>query len=486
MNGNELKLADVLTVEDDPALLEFRCAHTAVLLWPYVRTMFLRTVMSDLMYRTPLVELRKSAAPPLGRALSTMGRSVLNNAAYRLNGRCRAPVCIMTDGISNRLVEGRWFNRLSDYFALAMPAQTLAIEDHFDWQWPTPRHFPRVMYHAPRQACNVVAGRLLVRERHRRRAKELVQLVSQRAQTHLGWEIGSGRARLLATTLARKLAAMPLQYRAYASMLKRVSPRILLINMGCYGPSATLVAAAREQDVKTAEYQHGAVSSGHDAYNLAPALRDSQDYRRTLPDHFLAFGAWWAEQINMPVSKIALGNPHREAQLATLQRPAHAGRDILLLGDGIEADKYLELARQLVPRVAGRDLRVVFRPHPIERPAVEAAFGSGTDGVAIDPNPDIYASLAAAHAVVSEQSSGLFEAVGLASRVFVWNTAKSRFGLPSHPFRTADSADHLAALLDDPHAGTMAREATAAIWATDWRANYEQFLRTCGVEPQRS
>ena len=63
----------------------------------------------------------------------------------------------------------------------------------------------------------------------------------------------------------------------------------------------------------------------------------------TLPKHFLSYGKWWDQYLSLPLNKIAIGNPHRDSQLSRLT-PLKNKTDILVLGDGIETEMYLELA----------------------------------------------------------------------------------------------------------------------------------------------
>ncbi len=103
-----------------------------------------------------------------------------------------------------------------------------------------------------------------------------------------------------------------------------------------------------------------------------------------------------------------------------------------MLSDGIDFPLYLALAQGIAPAARSLGWRVVLRPHPLERTAVAAQYGERVGDVAIDRAGELYASLAAAHAVVSEVSTGLFEAVGVAlDEVFLWDTAKSRLRRPT-------------------------------------------------------
>lgn len=474
-----LTLGAILAVEDDPALLDFKCGHTGILLWPMVRVPFFRAIMSDMLYGSPLV----GTTVPNLKAIGALGKATVHNAIYARHAK--ADILMMASGMGNLIKDGRWFNRLSDHFALASPDQTLVVEDFFKWQWPFPRHNNRILFHAPTQVAFALVGRALCREAHLRQAQRLVSLVSQRGEQLLGWNLGAERARILIHSLAWKSAALPWLYRRYRAMLERVQPKILIKEEACYGSAAALMRAARGLGIVTAEYQHGAVSAGHDAYNLAPTLRNSIEYQKTLPEYFLGYGQWWNDQINVPVTKIAIGNPHRSEQLQRYAaRPQQERNDILVLGDGIETKHYLGMAQQLVQQLNGK-FTVAFRPHPMERATVLAEHANGNAGdVRIDQNGDIYQSFMTAYAVVSELSTGLFEAVGLASRIFIWDTPKARFGFPNHPFCVFDDAGDLAYQLFENNGKELTAEQSKEIWAPNWRENYQRFLAGIGLKQE--
>lgn len=476
-----LTISDILKVEDDPALLDFRCSVTGLPLWPQVRVALFRMLMSDVLYGVRLTGA-SSAAKSWKRAAWTMLRSLSHNAKQFQGNGLRARICITSDGVADQLVDGRWFNRLIDHFIAVRPDDSLAIADQFEWRWPFPRHHDRILLHAPWQAVNAIRGKMCGQAHHHRQADDLVQLVCDRARQHVGWSLDAERRAALTAMLVRKAASMPWQYDAYARLLARIQPVVLLVGGGCYGPATTLIAAAKGLGIHTAEYQHGAISAGHDAYNFAPAIRDSEVYRKTLPDHFLGYGSWWNEQINAPVCKWAIGNPHRTEQLSGLGNAAAPQTDLLVLSDGIEFNLYLDLARSLTSAAAALGLRVVLRPHPLERTRVFELTERQTGGVTIDRNVDLYESFRTAHAVVSEVSTGLFEAVGIVPRIFIWDTAKSRFGYPRHPFRTFGSVDELTELLTRRNEGALRDALTSdCIWAEGWRKRFAEFLTEQGV-----
>ncbi len=464
-------LAQLIEIENDPVFLEFRCPHSGALLWPLVRNQFLRQLISDLYYQqAPLV----AAVPavPRRQALGALSRVLGHNLQQ---GRMRGEVLVIGTGAGHFQREGRWFNRITDYLAQESPTDTVMVEGVVDWHVPYPRWNQRVAYWLPWQGAITLTGRLLMRDRHVAAARELLEYARQRTAQLLGLTIADSNMDMLVGMLARKLARLPVMQYAYRRLLERVQPRLVLLEQACYGDFALFNQVAREMGVRVAEPQHGMVSGGHDAYCYAPVLRESEAYRACLPHDFLGYGAWWNSQINVPVQKWVIGNPHYSEQRRSISPAQGAQTDILLLGDGIEFSLYLALSQELAQLLRGH-YRIVLRPHPLERAEVQLRFPEGRAGdVLIDSNRDIYSSFATAHAVVGEVSTGLFEAQGIAGRVLLWETAKARFSYPQHPFCSFADARALVEALQAPRSAQT--EALAEeIWAPGWAGNFRKYL----------
>lgn len=410
-----------------------------------------------------------------------MTKSVVRNTWFHLTRQSRADVCFFSVGIANQFIDGKWFNRLSDHFALSCQASTLTVEEHHEWKWQFPRHNARVISHAPRQSVNTAIATLSVRDEHRRQAAELVRALSERCQKYLDWTLDLTREAWLIKTLAGRTAAMPWQYQAYQRMLRRIRPTLLFVEAAAYGgPLATLIAAARGIGITTAEFQHGSISAGHDAYNFAPAVLESKALSSVLPDYFLGYGQWWNDQINLPAQKLVIGNPHRDAQLAKIDTLKTAKNELLILSDGMNFEIYLELAKQLEARALARGLKIILRPHPIEQSAVAAKYGRGSGGISIERQDDFYEALARADTIVSEISTGLFEAIGIARKIYLWETPKSLFTYPAHPFDRFSQASDIADFGDNTASTSAA--GVAPYWALDWAGNFHKFLEGLGVQ----
>jgi len=472
MNPN-LTLAKVLAIEDDPAILEHRCASTGLLTWPLLRSQFLRSLTSPLHYQG----VQTIVPPPprrYRRALSALPKVLWANATrWR---RFHGDILIMASGAGHFQRSSRSFNRITDYFAMESIERTVTIEGLMDWLVPLDRFNERAYYFLPWQGRIDLLGKLRQRRRHDEAAAELVECVRKRARDLLGLSIADAQADYLKSMVAMKIARLPGLLGTYRALLERVRPKLVLLEQGCYSDLGVFNLVAREMRVRVAEPQHGLISSGHDAYSYAATLRNNADYRRYLPHDFLGYGSWWNEQINAPVAKWVIGHPHYIEQRELHAHADAAKSTIVVLSDGFDFEKYLSLARELASRIGDKH-RVVVRPHPLERERVWSQFdGATSGGVVVDRARDIYPTLAAAFAVVGEISTGLFEAIGLAERIYLWATPKALYACPQHPFVEFRDVAELAERVLAPASEAAQRLDVESIWASDWRGNYRRYL----------
>ena len=464
-------MQEILAVENDSTFLDFKCLKTGYLLWPLIRQEFIQFITSDLLYKSaPLISLNRSIAYP--KALSSLLKAECHNLVT--SRRAKGNVLLMASGAGLFLKDGKWFNRLSDYFAFVSPSETLVLEDFFNWHWPHPRRNQKIIYHAPIQVYLALKGRLSVNQSHARQGRDIVSHFRVRAKEILDWELSASATVSFERRIARKIAEVPIKKQMYTNFLTQKNTKLVIKEEGCYGHSSILNRTARDLGIVVAEYQHGTIHAGHDAYNVAPKLLSSQDYSDTLPQHFLSYGEWWHQYLRLPVNKIAIGNPHRTSQLSKLTSVVNKS-DVLILGDGIETGLYIDLAIFLAKNLDS--FRIVFRPHPLERAKLQGLLVKKSLGkVIIDKNLDIYDSFCNAHVVVNEVSTGLFEAVGLVDRVMIWETPKSKFYYPEHPFASFVDANDLLEKIKDGKTGLLDPKSLHSVWAEGWEENYKNFL----------
>ena len=239
---------------------------------------------------------------------------------------------------------------------------------------------------------------------------------------------------------------------------------------------AVFNATARDMGVTVTDLEHGLVTSGHDAYNVAPTLAAVQ---RSLPTH---------PALSVPdLRGVVAGSIQRASRTQGHHRQPPSHRDAPDVG-----------ARGAPPEPPGPGRGVRTRPLPavlrnpgggcptvaegrVQAPPIERARVDHDPGrsFSIDTEPDLYASFALAEAIVAEASTGLFEAVGLVPRIFVWDTAKSRFYLGEHPFAAIAEPEDLSMGSRRPP-GAAYLPASSKACGPDWQLRFLDFTRDPG------
>ena len=376
--------------------------------------------------------------------------------------------------------EGGSLNRLSDHFALATPGRSVVWEDIAFPQYivPNNRANPDVLYTLPFIVKRFLYTKSCPTFALNRVANSFARFVAERALRSFRLDLGSEWRVALQRMIVQTVSRYAFDRNHYERLYSRSQPRIVIIEAACYGHQSPAVLVARAMGIPVAEYQHSFITRGFSAYNFAPALTQSSNFRATLPDYFLSYGQWWNDRFDAPVEKIVVGNPHRSEYLAraSFASVAVERRDVLVLAKAAEAERYLALARELA-NLAGSRMRIVFRQKhgdavPSNRPIV-----LGPNQVIVDNNADFYASLASAEVVVGGPSTTLMEAIGEARRVFIWDDEAGRFQYPENIFERFSTARDLYDRLCAPADPSIDVPAADDVWARDWQVRYKEFLQ---------
>lgn len=476
ISDNAANLFDLLSIESHAGILDYQAHKSSVPLWLLIRPYFLRLLLSELLYKeSPLISLQAPKTPII-KALNCIVLAKIRTLTYPSDKP--VDVLIRSTGAGLQIRDGLLFNRLCDHFVGEKQSTTEVLEDFFDWRWPTKRHFDRVIYNTPLRTLDLMRSKLTSKQVNYSVVAALCDFLGERCKSLLNWDIDQHQKKWLMALTVQAASSAPIWYSRYLELLQRKKVKLLIVEEASYGGwLACLIKAAKDLGIPTAEYQHGLISKGHYAYNYAPNLLTQKKLIDCLPEYFLTYGSWWGTQINAPVRQIVVGNPHRDFYKNAACTDKAVPSDILILGDGRETAKYLHLAAALVLHIKNSD-RIVFRPHPEERHKFKNSTEKKTDsGVYIDTNADIYDSLRQAHTIISEVSTGLFEAIGFVNRILVWETAKSKFGIPNHPFTGFASVEQAAHLINDDGIFSSHVALSETIWASNWKSRYNSFLQ---------
>lgn len=433
---------------DEPRSLAF--SGSGLLMWPFVRWSVM-TAGQEAALGVSNIGIAGARRSPRER-VAQLGRAMLRGPMV---ARAFDHVVIGTSAGTVVQREGRWFDRINDYFVMEDPAQSLVLEMA---PYKTPRVPPHVRCYETFDLQAGIAARL-VRPRDADLAR-IAQLAAFVARHVPSVDV--------MPALVHWAVRLPVLRHLWARFFDRVQPRILFIEGGGYGNFAHLCTWAAERGITTAEFQHGLISRTHLAYNYG----DRSALAQSLPRYLLLYGEVWTQELRTPSEPVVVGSPH----FAETARPAHGGDATLVISQGYCTELMVRATEALARRGP-----VIFRPHPGELPFRAKYEGLGRlPNVELAERGDLYALLARARAVVGHSSTALLEAAGVGLPVFIFDDALSRATLPASVGTWVKTVDELAA--------TPARTAFAAdaYFARDWRERYRAFLSTASARARHA
>ena len=468
------KLEDILKIENDITILSFKDSENNCLIWPLIRNEFIRTIIGDLFYQENILIPPKASFP---HSHITIIKAILNNIT-KIN-RLKGEIIIHSSG-SHVMTESGYINRLTEYFGNVDKYKSVTLESisPVDWHWPFPRPNTDVLFDTDILAyCRIKS--IKHKPKQMKEASEMLDFLENQTRIVLNYELSKEKKEYLTSFLARQISSITPKRKYYDFLFRRLGTRLLLKEEACYGHSSIENQVAHENNITVAEFQHGSISAGHDSYNFSDSICKSSEYAKVLPDYLLSFGAFWSSQINAPIKHVYIGNPHRTQKLKKINR-LKKKTDILVLGDGIETNKYLSLCEKLAKYFLDKNYRIIFRPHPLER--TKFVDKQKINNVYIEYECDLYQAFESAKVLISEVSTGLFESIGIVDRIILWKTEKTDFYYPySLPFDSFYNIDELLAniLLIDEDENDFGKTPSASIndiWANNWEENYVKFL----------
>jgi len=461
----------VMAFDEQAAIDEFVLSPWRVPMWSVVRS-YIAGALYDTFEGT---NFQKK-----GGARTQPGARYLYQTWAQRNGAtpARQPIDLVfiATGGGNvfRADEGRHFNWITDYCAQAIDTPSQVVELSKRWAYARPRAHPDVS-----TQHDWIALRAQLAARRRRLdagEQQAIDRYLELLRGAFGDALQPAHFQYMRRALQVSAASAAAWHGGYQRFFERRRPRLLQINAASYGGLwAYVVRWARAAGIPVAEFQHGYIGRDHYAYNYAPALAASR-YAQGLPDYLLTFGQYWADSVRTPSRTVVIGSPRMSDQ-ARVALPAAGVPYVLLASTGVGPEFYLAVVQGLL-RVLPAGFQVRFRPHPGERQvaAVNYAALLADDRVVIDPEPDVYRSIAGAALVVGDITTLMFEAIALGVTTRVIDCDISRRRMPSSIFRFLDYAE-VPALLARPEPGGERDDALRAhVWAPDWRDRYRAFV----------
>ena len=214
-------------------------------------------------------------------------------------------------------------------------------------------------------------------------------------------------------------------------VLKRVKPKVVLINCGSYGHTKAVVCyVARQMGIKVIEPQHG-VTYNCQGYIAPDFILDSKEYGQYLPDALFTFGSYWNEFVNWKYEKVSVGNPYLNEYAAKIEN-VEITHDFLIISQPIDKDSdqskvnFVKALSNTFP-----DKRILLRLHPSENYSQQKAIYDDCPNIEISCSTKVlYEDIKRSRYVIGWFSTCLFECLAFNRVPIIVDTSLSREFFP--------------------------------------------------------
>jgi hypothetical protein len=460
------------SLEDDAGILNYRLS-SGELIWPLVR----HGVITSILNHNNKLDIALSRGEVNKFALlKTLIISIVKTP-YRIKKGC---VIFFNSGITNIKTEddGKYFNRVTDPFYFQFKnGEARMIESTAFKVLQTPRVHNGVYPHFT----------LTLLAKLKKKATRLGPEEFERLSDIIGYlenklsaqTIGFSKEEVqkIVTDNVLKYISSRQLYRNFVTSKK---PKVIFLEDASYGNNAPILLAAKDNNVKVIELQHGFVNNEHIAYNLGSGIAGVSEMARYFPDYFFAYGRFWSNSINIPSTRISIGNPfliQSVSKFESVGRKSGSDRTILFLSSGVTIKETNDFLAVLAPLSRANSYHVVFRPHPSESKSIVERYKPALDlGISLSTNSALYADIANAGIVIGELSTALFEALAFSNKrcYLLWSSFTQSY--LDHPMdmQTIDS-DTVGKIFEER--GEQTNETPGSyFWETNWESRFQEAM----------
>jgi len=446
-------------------------------LWPCLRTMlFLEIRRKKLEMTEPY---RSTISIPFWR--TRFGLKMLSSI------RSRNPFCakhskyefviLSSAGLRRALINNRKFDVIYDFITPFLSSTPIFIESHVNLKHKPPEYSEDVAY----REYITLFGYLKYRRLDDVSSIEKFLLFT-REKIHERFAFYTFDLKLYKQKIIKDLVETLM----FKQFLHKWKTKVMFVNCASYGRSHAFVCKmCKELGISVVEFQHGFANNYHPAYSYPNC---DEHYLKYLPDYYLTFGEYWNNELrNLPVKKIAIGNPGLEYHIndSSNEIGKHNRQRILFISDGTYGISFQDLALELLRLIPEDKFEIVFRPHPGERVLAKERYKKivSSGKITLDMNENVYSSLKLSDHVVGIGSTVIFEAVAFEKEIHILRSVLSNTNIPSFIGMLFSDASELREQIINSEIGSRMSGNSVNrdyLWERNWKHNLSEFLQDLG------
>ncbi|MFW6009042.1 MAG: hypothetical protein ACOCP8_07255, partial [archaeon] len=403
------------------SLLNFRFEFDNIILWSFVRwRIFFR--LRELFYNNQNLHGQKKPDKSLKENFK---KNVMRN---KLVFEENYPILYF--GNSRNTVKNKdntYTNPDYDGFINTFPQETLLLESAYNYEHSIPRN---VENYVSREYINYLINNQMnnkiIKNADKRSIKNFINYLKEKFPIKFDEKFYNNLLNHL-FSIAIKLSASKKVYKKIFSNLKT---KIMFYHTASYMTEPHVIKWANEQNIVTAEFQHGVIGPYHYAYNFGDIFFNTE-LKSYLPRYLLTYGEIW-NQVHTPSKRYNVGKPYLNSKIFSLSNNKKVNDEniILIISQGKVTKKLVNLALNL-SKVIAANYQIIYRLHPGEI-SFESRYSElkKIKNIDIDFDSNIYELMETSDFIVGYSSTALFEALPLKKPIFVYESDETRTYIP--------------------------------------------------------
>jgi hypothetical protein len=467
---------DLIKFENNEKLLTFSFKHNNTLIWPFVRVeIFFKIIEKefDSKFASQPLDLKFAQKMKLKEKVSYLAKLILFNPFL-----IKKNFDIVILGRNGTILkEGKWFNKVNDYFGLEYEEQTLFLDLSNWFKLNFPRYPKYVKCFDPIKVKATIQT-MLFGKAHPDDKKEIENFILF-LKKELPVQLDEKYYKELKEKLLFTSSELTYYERGCKKLFLKIKPKILFLQCAHYGGYGLIAKWAKELGIKVAEFQHGIIAQAHPAYNLGSAVFHSTECKKFLPDYLLTYGQFWNNHMMTPVEKIIIGNPHLSVTIEKYKNEKKHNknnRKILIISEAIINSPLIQITKELGKKLINDNFEIIYRLHPLEIASEEIYKDFyGYKNITISKTGDLYDLFLDCDYVIGSTSTALFEANAFNRILFIYDCFMSRLYIPSDLgmwFKNSEELyTHIKTIKEINHTGK-----SDYYWAENWQENFKIFI----------
>ena len=331
-------------------------------------------------------------------------------------------ILIFSSTLFNIQKNGRFYNCLHGYYYDLYPKETLLIEDSdTSYIWRTKKSYDGLSFINTyiellclilQKICHTFAP--IYRDDYNVFIKEYPNLLSTE--------------RLSKDDYYTKFYAFFIK-----KLLKRVNPRIVIVNCGSYGHNTAIICyVAKQLGIKVIEPQHG-VTYKSPGYTTSDIIANSKEYTKYLPDVLFTFGDYWKNFVKWKYEILSVGyqflNEHTQNK-----KNIEISYDFLVISQPMNKQdeiKKVEFVKSLSK--CFQEKKILFRIHPVENYMQQKTIYQDFKNIEISNSTNIlYEDIKMCKNIIGWYSNCLYECLAFKKTPIIVDTSYTREYFPNN------------------------------------------------------